>query len=281
MGSGVVMEAAILSPLRFAATIGISPTGAAVTPDIPRNLQLQAGSWEGGFIQNAQRLLETLGGDNQNFKEGKARSLNIIPNAEHITILWRNASHQAARQWLSSTFNLSTPNNYIDRMAWYGLHLVGWLLVLGAVSPNLTTEVKHKVHPIRSVIGLIVSPIFAGGALVLLSQITNLHNLGGIMVGGAIGIWFAIAGLVWLSVITSLPRPTIKSVLVGILLFVLLWIGFGLMAQFVWLQWWLIPTRLQLVPLLSLFCLPWFLASGVAQQDARLGGRLGWWFGKV
>ena len=281
MGSGVVMSAAINEPLRFAATVGISPTGAAVTPDIPRNLQLQAGSWEGGFIQNAQKLLKKAGGENQNFASGKARSLNIIPNAEHITILWRNASHQAAKKWLDATFNLSSPNNYIDRrMAWYGLHLIGWLLVLGAIFPTLVTPVKHKVHPIRSAIGLIVSPLVAGGILLVLSQIINLHNLGGIMVGGAIGIWFCVAGLVWLSIITSLPRPTFKSVMVGILLFVLLWVSFGLMAQFVWLQWWLIPARLQLVPLLSLACLPWFLASGVAQQDAGLGGRFFWWFGQ-
>ena len=75
-------------------------------------------------------------------------------------------------------------------------------------------------------------------------------------------------------------RATFKSLIVGILLFVLLWVSFGLMAQFVWLQWWLIPARLQLVPLLSLACLPWFLASGVAQQDAGLGGRFFWWFGQ-
>ncbi len=151
------------------------------------------------------------------------------------------------------------------------------------ISPTVSasaSEVKHKAHPIRSAIGLIVAPLVAGGALVLLSQIINLPNLGGIMVGGAIGIWFAIAGLVWLSIITSLPRPTFKSVIVGILLFVLLWISFGLMAQFVWLQWWLIPARFQLVSLLSLFCLPWFLASGIAQQDAGLKGHFFWWFGQ-
>jgi hypothetical protein len=32
--------------------------------------------------------------------------------------------------------------------------------------------------------------------------------------------------------------------------------------------------------LLSLACLPWFLASGVAQQDAGIFKRIAWWLGQ-
>ncbi|WP_233787897.1 alpha/beta hydrolase, partial [Dulcicalothrix desertica] len=85
MGSGAVMSAAIENVNKFAATIAVSPTGARPTTNAPRNLQLQAGSWEGRFIANAQRLLQTAGGENRNFADGKARNLIIIPNAEHIT----------------------------------------------------------------------------------------------------------------------------------------------------------------------------------------------------
>jgi hypothetical protein len=49
------------------------------------------------------------------------------------------------------------------------------------------------------------------------------------------------------------------------------------MAQVVWLQWWLIPTRLQLWLPLAIACFPWFLASGIAQQGSRVPSRLGWW----
>nr|WP_199332325.1 hypothetical protein [Fischerella sp. FACHB-380] len=52
------------------------------------------------------------------------------------------------------------------------------------------------------------------------------------------------------------------------------------MAQVVWLQWWLIPVRLVLFPLLALVCFPWFLASGVAQQNLKLGKRILWWLGQ-
>jgi len=48
MGSGAVMSTGIRNPDRFAATVAVSPTGAAVTPQVPRNPQ--AGSWEAGFV---------------------------------------------------------------------------------------------------------------------------------------------------------------------------------------------------------------------------------------
>lgn len=54
------------------------------------------------------------------------------------------------------------------------------------------------------------------------------------------------------------------------------------MAQVVWLQWWLLPARLKLWPLLSLACFPWFLASGVAQHNASSSlNRVGWWLGQT
>ena len=45
--------------------------------------------------------------------------------------------------------------------------------------------------------------------------------------------------------LARLPRPTLRAVGLGVLLFVILWIAFGAMAQVVWLQWWLIPIRLK------------------------------------
>lgn len=281
MGSGAVMSAGIRDVDRFAATVAISPTGAQVTPSAPRNLLLQAGSWEGGFIKNAQRVLASAGGENENLAQGRGRSLIIIPNAEHITILFRNASHQAALRWLNTTFGLSPTNSYVDRrMIWYGLHLLAWLILLGAVAPRAepATESLVKVHPFRRWGGLLLAPFLASGALILLSQGVEIQSLGGLQVGGAVGIWLCVAGMIWLGVLFQLPRPTLRTLGLGMALFVLFWIAFGAMAQVVWLQWWLIPVRLRLWPVLSLACLPWFLASGIAQQGVGVVKRVAWWF---
>ncbi|HEY9895052.1 MAG TPA: alpha/beta fold hydrolase, partial [Candidatus Sericytochromatia bacterium] len=146
MGSGIVMNAGIRERVseadgryRFAATVAVSPTGANVTPQSPRNLQLQAGSGEGRFVSNAERLLAQAGGENTNLAAGQGRSLVVIPGVEHITILFSDGSHEAALRWLDATFSRTNGSQYVDRrMAWYGLHLLGWLVGLAAIAPLLT-----------------------------------------------------------------------------------------------------------------------------------------------
>jgi dienelactone hydrolase len=283
MGSGIVMNAGIRNPDRFAATVAVSPTGANVTPQTPRNLQLQAGSGEGSFVGNAERLLTQAGGENTNLATGQGRELVVIPGVEHITILFSDGSHQAALRWLDATFGKSNDSQYRDRrMAWYGLHLLGWLIGLAAISPLLTHPplIATKIAPIRRWTGLIAAPLAATAGLVILSQRFDLQNLGGVQVGGAVGVWFLIAGLTWLGVLARLPRPTLRAVGLGVLLFAILWIVFGAMAQVVWLQWWLIPIRLRVWLPVAIACFPWFLAAGIVQENIGVGKRLLWWLGQ-
>jgi dienelactone hydrolase len=291
MGSGIVMNAGIRDPNRFAATVAVSPTGANVTPEAPRNLQLQAGSGEGSFVSNAERLLAQAGGENTNLAAGQGRELVVIPGVEHITILFSDGSHQAALRWLDATFGRTNDSQYRNltgqryrdrRIAWYGLHLLGWLVGLAAIAPLLTQPqtLVTKIAPIRRWAGLILAPLTATAGLVLLSQQVDLQNLGGVQVGGAVGVWFLIAGLTWLGVLARLPRPTLRAVGLGGALFVILWIAFGAMAQVVWLQWWLIPIRLKVWLPVAIACFPWFLAAGIVQENIGVGKRILWWLGQ-
>ena len=291
MGSGIVMNAGIRDRERFAATVAVSPTGANVTPQSLQNLQLQAGSGEGGFVSNAERLLAQAGGENTNLEAGQGRELVVIPGVEHITILFSDGSHQAALRWLDATFGRTNDSQYVDRrIAWYGLHLLGWLVGLAAfgsavptgIAPLLTQPQTPltKIAPIRRRAGLIVAPLAATAGLVLLSQRFELQNLGGVQVGGAVGVWFLIAGLTWLGVLARLPRPTLRAVGLGGLLFVILWIAFGAMAQVVWLQWWLIPIRLRVWLPIAIACFPWFLAAGIVQENIGVGKRVLWRLGQ-
>ena len=279
MGSSAVMNASIAAPNRYRATVAVSPIEAPVTPRVPFNLQLQIGRWEGRLMANAQRLLQAAGGANDNLATGKGRSLVVVPNVEHITILFSPVSHQAALQWLNATFNLPLKSDYVERrLLWYGLHLIGWLLMLIVFSP-----IEHRTHshqPVRSWLGLIAAPLAATGVLMLLSRSrVPIESLGGLLVGGSLGIWFLVAGVVWLGIQGQIPHPTFKAVRLGLALFGLLWVAFGAMAQITWLQWWLIPARLPLWLVLSGACFPWFLASGIAQKDG-FGSRVVWWLGQ-
>lgn len=284
MGSGVVMQAGIQSPQQFAATVAISPTKASVTPEKPRNLQLQVGIWENRFIENAKKLLTSAGGENTNLATGRGRELVTVSNAEHITILFNDESHQATVRWLNKTFNRESNRSYTDRrMGWYGLHLVGWLMVLAALAPFVARPVAiaytQKLR-LKFWLGLLLSPIAAIFGLVLLNPAFDVQDLGGIQVGGAVSLWFLVAGVTWLGFLKKLPRITWRRVWLGLALFSFLWVAFGAMAQLVWLQWWLIPQRFLLWLPMGIACLPWFLASEIVQQPAKLGDRLLWWLGQ-
>ena len=280
MGSGAVMTAAIRDPERYAATIAVSPTGADVTPGAPRNLLLQAGSLEGRFAGNAQELLAQAGGERGNFAEGQARRLTVIPNAEHISILFRGESHRAALDWLANAFGESRVTGYVDRrIIWYGLSLLGWLLALIALAPVLRPAVPEQAPGSRwlSWVALPVSALIASGLLALLSSGAELVRFSGLLVGGTVGLWFLVAGLIWLPSIRSLRRPALIDLAWGVGLFAVLTLAFGVMAHYVWLPWWLNLPRLARWPLLALACLPWFLAAGMAQRGAGAGARVLWW----
>jgi hypothetical protein len=106
----------------------------------------------------------------------------------------------------------------------------------------------------------------------------ELPNLLGLLVGGYVIVWFGIAGLfAYLLLRINPSMPTLRSVLAGLFTFAVLWVGAGLLGQWVWLQWLLIPRRLLLWPLGVLLILPWFLAVGEAAQGGGAAGWLGWW----
>ncbi len=283
MGSGAVMRAGIERPERYRAVIAVSPTGADVSERLPPNLMLQAGSLEGRFVDNALELLAEAGGPNSDFAAGRARTFEEIANVEHITILFNPTGQDLAIEWLSRTFGLANMAGYRDsRMAWYGLHALGWLSLVLALKPLLpSTRVSGERRPAwRQWLGLLLGPVAATLLLALLNVWLDLSGFLGLLVGGALAIWLLIMGGVWLVLGFRPAVPAPRSLLWGLGLFALLWLALGALAQFTWLQWFLIPARLLLWPALALACLPWKLAAGYAQHGRSFWRRAGWWLGQ-
>lgn len=280
MGSGAVMTAAIDSPEAYSATTAVSPTGAAVTLESPRNLLLMAGSLEPRFLENARELLADAGGPNGDLSNGLGRALVEVPNVEHITILFSRTAHQAAVDWLNRVYEL--PPGVVDpdrRMIWFGVNIAAWLLLLAAFSPLLGRESWPAIDRRRPWywLGLPLGAAVAAAVLFLAGRLFEVGRLGGLLVGGALGLWFLALGLVWLLSGFRPPRPALRDVLWGILLFLVLSVAFGAMSQVVWLQWLLIPERLARWPFLAAAVFPWLLASALAQYRARPVARFGWW----
>ena len=71
------------------------------------------------------------------------------------------------------------------------------------------------------------------------------------------------------------------EIIKGLVAFAALWLGVGLLGNFVWLPWLLIPSRLWLWIPASIILLPWFYAVGEASKQANGLGRIGWWLYEV
>lgn len=283
MGSGAVLEAGIRDAERYSATIAVSPTNASVTSEAPRNLLLLAGEWEPGFVENAEDLLLDAGGAVESFAGGKARALLVAPNAEHILILFSATAQDAAVDWLNKTFGLSAGEPFRDqRLLWYGLSLVGWMALLTASSPLLRRDAGAEETARRKIprvwLGLLWAPFAAAVVTAALDAVAGIGSLGGLMVGGALGVWFLVMGLLWLFAGRRPPLPGRRDLLRGLALFIILWFAIGALAHFVWLPWLLVPARLVRWPFMALAYLPWLLAAGRAQQGASSFKRTAYWF---
>jgi dienelactone hydrolase len=281
MGSGAVLQAGIANPERYAAVIAVSPTGGDVDTNKPPNLMLQAGELEGRFVANAQQLLARAGGENQDFAGKRARHLEIIPSVEHVTILFSTASRESAAAWLSSTFGVERTLDYRDtRMIWAWLHQFCWIMLVLAAAPLISLRRDVSRPQLRSIwrwLGFLVAPVASTGVLFLLGDLSGLSTFLGQHVGGALALWILMMGLVWLAIAVRPAAPHWRNLLWGGLLFALIWVGMGLISQYTWFQWFLIPSRLWRWPILALACLPWKLALGHELQQAKGWGKAGVW----
>ncbi len=287
MGAEAVLRAGLGSPERYRATVAVSPVYTAVSAATPRNLQLQAGSWEPRYLDAAQRVLADAGGPSTDFANGRARALVTVPRAEHIGILFRNSSHRAARDWFDQAFEYQSAgsNDHHDwRLLGWLLHVVGWLLVASAIAPAYRREPAMERDVIRrpmNWIGVLASPFVATGSVLALAQFVAVGSLGGVVVGGALAFWFLVAGTVFLLVAYRHRQPTGGDFVRGIGLFLFLGIALGIAGHLAWANWALIPSRLVRWPLFALACTPWFVATELGQGDPRGTSRWVWWGAQV
>ena len=287
MGSGVALDYGT-THTSTAATIAISPVAQSVTASLPHNLLLMAGSLEPQFVSNAESIYTQAGGQNSDFAAGTARKLVVIPNVEHISILFSPTAHATARSWLDDTFGLQPgAQDYTDhRILWFGLGIIGFILLSKGSLASLPGSITLKISPSRRwlrLLSLLIGSLFATTILWLLSLAgVQISQLLGLVVGGYILIWFGLAGLI--SLIILRPRfspPKGLDFIKGLVAFVALWLGVGLLGNFVWLPWLLIPARLWLWVPASIIVLPFFYAlAEVAKKSGPLG-QIGWWVFQV
>lgn len=283
MGSGVALTFGQNNP-ETEATIAISPVRQTVTPELPKNLLLLAGSREGNFVRNAEALLNQAGGAGGDPKQGNARKLQIIPNVEHISILFSKAAYDETQAWLETTFGIQ-PNSIEyseNRFIWYLIGIFGFVIISSHFPKNIIRDEQPEVDSKSLRIKLIY--IFSGalGGTIILWLIDKigielLHSLN-LLIGGYLILWFGICGVISLLIMRFKPGfPRVNQIIAGFIGFALLWFGVGLLGRSIWLEWLLIPKRLILWPLGAVFLLPWFLMVGELIKGSNLSGLIGWW----
>ena len=283
MGSGVALDFSVQHP-ETAATVAVSPVSRQVTVALPKNLLLMAGSNEAAFVKTAEELLADAGGTGGNSHNGTARMLVVIPNVEHVSILFSPQAHQAAHAWMEDVFGTQRgASPYTDRrIIWYGLGLVGALMVIMGLAPLLVdphTNIQPRTPLWRRVAALVVGVV--GGTLFLwvLNLLgVQLQTFMGLLVGGYVLVWCGVVGVMCWLVLWQRPEGvTARKTLVAFVIFAGLWVGVGLLGQLVWLQWLLIPQRLVLWLMGGVLLIPLFMALAEMVRGSGILGRIGWW----
>jgi hypothetical protein len=169
-------------------------------------------------------------------------------------------------------------------MLWYLVGLAGTLLFFWSFAPlvdNLNARIIETAEFSiwRRIGALILGALGATGILYVLSQAgLELTNLLGLLVGGYLLVWFAIAGALSIVLLGRMPGQMVRSALLGsLMVFAALWFGVGWLGSYVWNSWILIPDRLILWPLGVVLSLPWMLAVAQAVLPTSRLGRALWW----
>jgi pimeloyl-ACP methyl ester carboxylesterase len=283
IGSGVALAYGQLHP-ETAATLAVSPVSWEVSPNLPRNLLLMAGTQEPSFLDTARRLLAQAGGESNDFDQGLARRLIPIPQANHLTILFSGTAQKSALDWVNSVFG-EQPGAvpYIDRrILWFFLGVVGTLVgavgLAGIIQKDLPYIPPQRLVWIR--LAAMTAGVFAATLILWLLSSLGLEFISvfGLRVGGYLMVWFAIAGTTSLVVLRVWPVDlSLRYLLGGILTFAALWLGIGLLGHLVWQPWLMILPRLVLWPLAIVCLLPWFLVVGELVRGAGWLGQIAAW----
>lgn len=285
-GTAAVLRAALDQPARYRAVIAVSPTGTDWVAEqgydattLP-NLLLMAGALEAPFAANAERWLALAGGAADSFDNDMARALLIVPNVEHISVLFSPRSHTTTVEWLGRAFDAAPTELYRDgRIGWYALHLLAWLVLLLAAAPLWHSAPAATARPgvVRAGLGLLAGGAAGLAAALVVNQVTELGALGGMIIGGALGVYLLALGAVWLALGGRPAAPTQRDLWLGLALFVGLWLAFNWLAGRVWLPALLTaPRLLRWLPLAAAF-VPALLAAAHVQQPGRVARRAGWW----
>lgn len=139
MASDIIVRAAARNP-DVAASVAVSMFSPAVTSDVPKNLLIVVGDWEGMLKQEALRATSLVsspevpepGVTYGNFADGTARRAYFSTYAEHVGVLYRPETLRETQRWLDQAFAITRVGGIVvaERGRWIALLFVGLALLV-------------------------------------------------------------------------------------------------------------------------------------------------------
>ncbi len=187
-----------------AATVAVSMFSPAVTATSPRNLLVISGEWEGGLRREALRAVGLVsapasaepGVTYGDVAAGTARRAAVSPRAEHVGVLYNEASLREALAWLDASFGRpATALPDLDgRGVWillllFGVVVLAWplsALLPRAASPPVGAGLGWRRIALPLILPALLTPV------VLRFVPTNFLP---VIVGDYLAVHFAAYGL--------------------------------------------------------------------------------------
>lgn len=269
MGSGAVLDAAILEPRRFGAVVAVSPTDSAVGPTVPRDLLLLAGANEARFVANAESLLARAGGPRGVLGEGDARDLIVVPVVEHVSILFSRTAHDASIAWLSGALaHVPTGDAPIGPLAGWSLLVAGILVLWQGLVLQAATPAPPPTARSAPWLALPVGGVAATASLVIVARSVAMADVVGLAVAGEVGLWFLLAGVVWLRFGVRPAPPELRDIGWALLATAVL-VGLGASSTLAWAPWWIGGPRVTAAVLLTVLLIPYSVAAASLLHGRR------------
>jgi hypothetical protein len=248
-----------------------------VSAQAPRDLLLLAGANEPRFVANAVSLLERAGGERGAPGEGDARDLVVVPFVEHVSILFAPAAHDASVTWLSAALgHVPLGRAPLGPIAGWALLAIGILVLWQVLVAAVATPAAPSLRRSAPWLALPVGGVAATASLVIVTRSIDVPAVSGMLVAGEVGLWFLLAGAVWLRFGVRPARPEARDIGWAVLASGML-VALGASTTLAWAPWWLTGGRPAVAALLAVLVTPSMVALAALLHGRRGGSAVGVW----
>lgn len=222
MASDIIVRTAARHP-EVTAVVAVSMFSPAVTSEVPKNLLVIVGGWEGMLKDEALRAAGLVSAPVTaqervtygRVEDGSARRAVFVPGTEHVGILFAGETMRETVAWLDGVFSIARflPLEVAERgpalaLLFFGITLLAWPAI--RVLPVVANDPQGAGLPWRDLVIPLLVP-----ALVtpLVLRVVPTHVLP-VLVGDYLAAHFALYGVLTAAMLAWTRRDAVRQALV-------------------------------------------------------------------